>query len=520
VSLMQSVPNEQVVGKLTMFDRMIFHGHLSSLYPQGAFKRFLDGQGVLLKEFGPYVERATAAVKAHAAKVAAEAGRPFTYLQSATTKASGQSKEDLARAIAARDGITQGLVCVFSVLENCFSFEVRGNRASQRLEVVRRRRKCLHLYFYLIDAEFGWMHVRVQTWFPFQIQVYLNGREWLSRRLTELAQPWRRYDNAFTHLADLDTAQALCDGFAHRDWPRVLNAFARQFNPLLPTIAEAGFGGYYWSLDQCEVATDVMFTDRHSLLAIFPELYQHAILHFSAEDVLRFLGRKLHPNFQGEVTTDAKKRPEGRRVKHRCKQNSIKMYDKDSVLRVETTINNPREFKVLRLSNEAAGTGLRRWCPLNKGVAYLWRHFQVGAAANERYLSALAQVQRQGEAVAALDGLCRCRTANGKHVARLNPVTDATCALFRAVMAGEHTLNGFRNRDIAAYLYPSSPRSAAEAKRRCTRVGRLIAQLRGHGLIAKIQRSRRYRPTPYGLRVMAAALHARNITFPASYLAA
>jgi hypothetical protein len=123
---MQSVPNEQVVGKLTMFDRMIFHGHLSSLYPQGAFKRFLDGQGVLLKEFGPYVERATAAVKAHAARVAAEAGRPFTYLQSATTKASGQSKEDLARAIAARDGITQGLVCVFSVLENCFSFEVRG----------------------------------------------------------------------------------------------------------------------------------------------------------------------------------------------------------------------------------------------------------------------------------------------------------------------------------------------------------------------------------------------------------
>jgi len=142
-------------------------------------------------------------------------------------------------------------------------------------------------------------------------------------------------------------------------------------------------------------------------------------------------------SIHAEQITDGKKRPEGRRVKHRCKQNAIKMYDKDSVLRIETTINNPREFKVFRPTNEGKETGSRRWCPLNKGVAFLWRHFQVGIAANERYLSALAQVQQQGDAVAALDGLCRCRTVGGKHVARLNPVTDATCAIFRGVLAGE-----------------------------------------------------------------------------------
>ena len=73
----------------------------------------------------------------------------------------GKSKEDLAREVAERDGISEGLICVYSTLEACSSFEVKGNRASQKLEVVRSAGKCLHYYFYLIDREFGFMHVRL-----------------------------------------------------------------------------------------------------------------------------------------------------------------------------------------------------------------------------------------------------------------------------------------------------------------------------------------------------------------------
>lgn len=51
----------------------------------------------------------------------------------------------------------------------------------------------------------------------------------------------------------------------------------------------------------------------------------------------RCLPKLMHP-LLGEVTTDLKRRLEGRRVKHRMKRNSIKMYDKDSVLRVETSM--------------------------------------------------------------------------------------------------------------------------------------------------------------------------------------
>ena len=302
-----SIHQDSIIGTLTMYDRIIFKGHLTGLFPDGAFSRFLSSQDVLRKDFKPYVEARTQKLKEQAQQIAREAGRPFTYLQSAMTKRSGQSKEDLARSIAEEDGVTEGLICVFSVLEPCTSFVVRGNRETHKLEIVRKRRKCLHFYFYLIDPEFGFMHIRLQSWFPFEIQVYINGHEWLARQMDRQGIAYQRYDNCFISIDDLEAAQELCERFAHRRWPRVLDAFARWVNPMLATIRQADFGGYYWVVNEGEIATDVMFRDRASLMIIMPDLFEHATLNFSAEDVMRFLGRKLHGNFKGDVTTSAEK---------------------------------------------------------------------------------------------------------------------------------------------------------------------------------------------------------------------
>src|SRR5436309_12360904 len=118
---------------------------------------------------------------------------------------------------------------------------------------------------------------------------------------------------------------------------------------------------------------------------------------------------------------------------------------------------------------------------MRKGVSDLWRSYQVGMAANRRYLEALAAAPLTGEGVAALDALCRPRTRHGRTHARFNPITPADLALFRAVLASEHTISGFRNHDVAARLYPRPPADPDEARRRCERVPRPILQLPGHG---------------------------------------
>jgi len=65
----------------------------------------------------------------------------------------------------------------------CFQW-VTGRFEKGRPFVQPAKRECLFLYFYFMDREFGMIHVKLQTWFPMPIQVYVNGHEWLARKLT------------------------------------------------------------------------------------------------------------------------------------------------------------------------------------------------------------------------------------------------------------------------------------------------------------------------------------------------
>ncbi|MEJ2467446.1 MAG: hypothetical protein P8045_17505, partial [Candidatus Thiodiazotropha sp.] len=335
-----------IANVISSFDRVIFKGHLNGFFPRGAFGRYLRRRGVLLKDAGKFFEVETKLLRTHIEAVAAKAGRPVEYLAGVSTHRTGSSKEALARQIAERDGVTSGLVCAFSALEPCHSFAIVPNRMTHRLEIVRRKRKCLHFYLYLIDPEFGWMHVRIQSWAPYSVQVYVNGREWLARQMDQAGIGYQRSDNKIIAVDDAEAVKALCDKLAHTEWPAFLDSCAAMVNPLLPSIKAANFPGYWWVIDQCEYATDILFRDRTALEAINDDLVTASITTLGATDVMHFLGRKPHHSFAGEVTIDSKKRPQGCRVRFRLKANGIKFYDHANVLRIETTINNPREFKV------------------------------------------------------------------------------------------------------------------------------------------------------------------------------
>jgi hypothetical protein len=88
------------------------------------------------------------------------------------------------------------------------------------------------------------------------------------------------------------------------------------------------------------------------------------------------------------------------------------------------------------------------------------------------------------------------------------------------VLAGEHAIHGFRNSDVTKRLYTRPPADPDQRRRRCERTSRLMVKPRGHALIAKIPRARRYRVTNHGHRVMTAALAIHDRQFPDQYNAA
>lgn len=219
---------DRIVGIVSGFDRLLFRGTLRSIsYAQG-MEAFLCSQGIRYKDFGPFAEKVSNSLKAHAEDLARRWKRPFQYLASPKV-----NKEEWAQRIAQRDGVTQGLVCVLSCVEPCHSFSIQTDPETQKLRFVSRERKCLHLYFYYLDREFGLMHVRLQTWLPLAVQVCVNGREWLARRMQRAGMAYQQCDNCFTRIDQLDRAQQMLDSLTARQWARRLKALARRVNPWL-----------------------------------------------------------------------------------------------------------------------------------------------------------------------------------------------------------------------------------------------------------------------------------------------
>ncbi|MFN8626189.1 MAG: hypothetical protein U0587_09455 [Candidatus Binatia bacterium] len=148
---------------LSCFDRVLFRGYLPLMsgYAMADFLQRKQSERHTLKAFLlTQAER----VKKHALSPAAA---------SHTNAASGPTrKEELARQIAEQDGITDGLVCVFSVLEPCRTFALVWKEAHPFVRPAQR--KCLQLYFCFLDRQLGLIHVKGQTWFPFPIHVYVN----------------------------------------------------------------------------------------------------------------------------------------------------------------------------------------------------------------------------------------------------------------------------------------------------------------------------------------------------------
>ena len=497
---------DKILGVLSGFDRLVFRGTLRRIAYVDGLGKFLNWRGVLLKDFGAFAETMTGRVRAAAEAEARGLNRPIVYLQS-----SREDKEKVALEIAERDGIQEGLIAAIECVEPCVTFDLHRNRAAKHLELVSRIRKCLHVYHYWIDPIFGLMNARIQTWLPFNIQVCLNGREWLSREMDRRGLGYRRWDNSFVGLDDIEQAQRLMDEQLRMEWAQALDRIALRLNPAHAALFGDDALGYYWSVYQSEWATDVMFRSPRALAEVYPPLVLHGITTFGSADVMRFLGRRVRSDFSGEIVSDFKDRVEGVRIKHRVDSNSLKGYDKSSILRIETTINDPRAFTVFR-PKEGGSEEDCSWRRMRQGIADLYRRAQVSQASNERYLDALSAVDTSTPLGQLLSGVCQPTTWNGKRVRALRPWAKEDMPLLQAVAHGEFHLRGFRNRDLAILLGAPAQTDPLSRRRHSARLTRKIRLLRAHGLIRKLGKSHRYVLTAKGHDIIPPILTAHRVS--------
>jgi len=478
---------------------------------------------VRLTEFKPYVTAVTEQIRREVEAQAQRAGVAIEYVND-----SSKSKEQLAAVLAKRAGRTTGLRAILSAVEPCRTFFVRKDPATGHIGLQVRPGKCLHYYHYWHDDKLGPCHVRLQSWFPFNTFVCVNGREMLAGELTRQGIPFRQRDNCFSWVGDLQRAQQALDEQVRLDWSVELTR--------LLTASHPGWSTWpgmdrppYWSADQTEWATDVLFRSRAELSRLMPGLIQHAMVGLGCANVMRFLGRpvpadgRMHPNFAGEVGTDYVKRPEGARVAFRVNRNGVKFYDKQgSVFRVETTITDARDLKSYR-PKESDPDGPKAWRPMKKGVSDLPRRAAVSQRSNDRCLEALAAAATERTVGELTAKVCARTQWKGRPIRALHLLATDDLRLLRVVGRGEFVVNGLRNRDVRGLLFGPAGADAAEAKRQSAVVTRKLRLLRAHGVIQKVAKTHRYQVTAYGRELIAAltaAYAAQPNTLPAAAAAA
>ena len=484
---------DKINGILSTFDRMIIKGYILQLCNYRQFLFYLIQNNIKLKDFGKFASEQTGILSDNIDKYILDNNVNLEYIS--TTKI---DKGALALEEFYKDTSKTGLIAAYSVVELCDTMTVVPNKVSKHLEIQSRKTKCKHYYLYYNDKEFGWMFIKIQTWFPFNVQIYINGREYLSKLMDKNNMKYQIYNNSFTYIDDYEKAQKLADGILSKNLTSSLDALIKPINNLLPNIKESIGHSYYWCVAECEFATDITFKSRSELEKIYKPLVETSFFTFSSSDIYSFFGRnvsRIHKFTKGEIVTDLRHRYQGYRIKFKIDKNQVKMYDKHNNLRIEVTINNPRDFKVLKnVIDDSTGEvcETKQWVPMGKSIINLYRYAEISKDIIKRFINALPEIDNAKVAVKEIKSISQRKEVNNRMHSGFNILSSETTTIFQVIASGDFLIKGFSNKNIRARIYDEIN------SKTINKVTRLLAKLRAHGIIKKIQGRHRYYLTTKG----------------------
>ncbi len=414
-------------------------------------------------------------------------------------------KEKLAHERQTTEQIESGLIGIWSCLEAASSYRARYCEKSGYPQLKSYQTRCKHLYFYFDHSDYGFMNIRLQTWFPYHIQVCLNGLEWLRRCLERQNIDFFAQGNKFLHISDYDEAQALLNGQLDVRFTKILNNFVPIVFPMMKEVLGPHLS-YYWTMWQSEWATDLLFPSPNALNSIMDSLLRHAHMTGTSIHVLRYLDRPLtvagkpYTRSKDQVITRLTDFNDGIRVRHWVDKNSVKVYNQQNVLRIETTINDPGKFRVFRHKNGQGTDEAKSRLPLRKGVVDIPLRAKISQEVNNRFMDDLSTLTDQSPARNLIDQITCHQNQNGRRFRPLDP-TGKHRELFQSLSTPEFRISGLTNKMLRQGLSGSIFGKGMSQKQLSAKISRHLRLLRVHGMIRKLPKQNRYQLTLKGVKL-------------------
>ena len=311
------------------------------------------------------------------------------------------------------------------------------------------------------------------------------------------------FNNSFSYIEDFDKAQQLADNILNQKLSDSFDGIVKQINNLLPNIEEKLNHSYYWCIDQCEFATDINFKSREDLSIFYKKLVETSFFTFSSEDIYSFFGRnisRIHNFTKGEIVSDLRNRYQGYRIKFKINNNQVKMYDKGNNLRIEVTINNPKDFKVMKekeviVEHQKLET-IKQWVPMGKSITNLYRYVEIGKSITKRYMDALPEIDTDTIHVNELKEISSKKEIDGRTYSAFNILSDEMLTILKVIANGKYLINGFTNKMIRKEIFETS-----ESKYIINKTTRLLSKLKAHGIIKKVAKKNKYYLTTKGRKI-------------------
>ena len=485
---------DKIYGTITCYDRMIIQGYIPGWSHAEGMTSYLNANNIRIFDFSNFSQPLTEQIRTNAQHIADENGIEIEFIR----KLRAFRKDDRIQEIIQKTGKTQGLVHIFSAMEQCNTYKPWHDKTTGKTFLKFDQSKCLHYYFYFIDEELGLCYLRVPTWPPFRLQFYMNGHNLLAHKLQKKGIPYRMHDNAFLEISDAETAQKLSDRINPEDLHKVLDAFAKRYCPVPLNLGL----GYTWTLQQVECATDIMFKQPGDLEPLYDEIVRTAIFTVKPDNIATFLGQRITYNCKKEVGTNYNQRILGTRIKHHMGDVSIKMYDKfGCVLRIESTCNDISTFRVEREVQHKDGTASVQKAPLKKSIYSLYHLFAILKSANLRYLEFISSFDDHSSGKKKLDEVSCPQKEKERSYRGFNFFDSRDLSILEVISRGEYMAFGMQGKNIREHLPEITPSAMT----------RIFKRLRLHGLIEKIPGSYKYLITALGKEIIAAGLTVKNL---------
>jgi hypothetical protein len=393
-----------------------------------------------------------------------------------------ERKDDIANEFRRQRQVRDGIVFIGVAQEKAQAFN--GKKVNGQFQFDRDKTVYVnHYYFYIDDADFGPLFIKVCSYAPWSVKLCLNGHEWAKRQLEKRKIAYEALDNGFLSCADPEKLQRICDSLGPEDIDRI---FCKWLDRIpLPLRPEDRRAGYDWDLSiwQMEVSLTQIFDRPLRGREFFEEVIRDNLDLGRPDRVQLIFDRVVTKKTPGEFRTRVIQDGVHPSLHIDYKNFDLKQYFKEGRgCRTEGTFRNPKDFGV------------------NKGLTNLPYLQKIGRQINRRLLEVERISHNSGLSGDSIQRVVQpAVTEDGKKAPGLKFGQPRVMALFLALTLFQHLIDGFRNRDLrqqvadllGVTLEQYTPHQMTYDLRR----------LRLKGLIYRPPKTNRYFVTPYGWKV-------------------